>query len=469
MAPIVASPVPAVGAALVFGWLIARQIATVRQFHTTVDATTVSVEPATTELRAGGELPVTLSVTRPPAAADTALTISLPIPVAARPVDDADRQVTLAIGDTQATTTVLLSMPTAGRIRFSEPTWELVDAHARFTESFTRGPTPTVTVAAHSLQNLHVGRGGTELSAFGQHATDGTGDGITPAELRQYLSGDPADRIDWKATARLGEPYVREFEAESDREITLIVDHRADAGADQDSRSAQDSQLDYLREVALGIVESATSTSDPLGLITVGDEGLTHTITPTRQQIGYTRISKQLLELEPTPAGPPTAGGDLQHPATARRLSEQLAGDESPFATMLRPFTETAPAYVERIETDPLYGAVDYLRTTTTATQLTIILTTDTNRPQLRETVRAAASNDNAVMVFLTPQVLFDAGELADLEAAYRQYRAFEEFRTELERFGSVVAYEVGPGDRLATLLSSTHARTASRRPGGAT
>jgi hypothetical protein len=71
--------------------------------------------------------------------------------------------------------------------------------------------------------------------------------------------------------------------------------------------------------------------------------------------------------------------------------------------------------------------------------------------------------------VFLTPQVLFDAGELADLEAAYRQYRAFEEFRTELERFGSVVAYEVGPGDRLATLLSSTHARTASRRPGGAT
>ena len=373
--------------------------------------------------------------------------------------------VTLDTGDTRASTTVVVEMPTAGRLQFPEPNWRLTDSHAAFTESVDRGPTPTVTVEAHTLENLHVGQGGTELSAFGQHATDGTGDGITPAELRQYLPGDPADQIDWKATARLAEPYVREFEAESDREITLLVDHRAKTA----SGSLRDSQLEYLRAVALGVVGAAESASDPLGLLTVGDAGLTNTVNATSQQTGYSRIRDRLLTLEPTPAGPPRSPVDLQHPAAARQLTRQLADDEGRFATVLRQFTETATAYVERIETDPLYGAVEYLRSMSTATQLTVIFTTDTDRSQLRETVRAAASGDSAVLVFLTPAVLFEASGVIDLEAAYRRYREFEEFRSELEGIGAVSAYEVGPGDRLARLLSSNGSRQAGRRatPGG--
>ena len=463
--PIVDTPVPAVGAALVFGSLLARQLVAVRQFRTTADTTTVTVEPASTAVQAETELPVTFAVERPPVAAETNLTVSLSLPVAAGAVDDADRTVTLDTGDTRASTTVVVEMPTAGRLQFPEPNWRLTDSHAAFTESVDRGPTPTVTVEAHTLENLHVGQGGTELSAFGQHATDGTGDGITPAELRQYLPGDPADQIDWKATARLAEPYVREFEAESDREITLLVDHRAKTA----SGSLRDSQLEYLRAVALGVVGAAESASDPLGLLTVGDAGLTNTVNATSQQTGYSRIRDRLLTLEPTPAGPPRSPVDLQHPAAARQLTRQLADDEGRFATVLRQFTETATAYVERIETDPLYGAVEYLRSMSTATQLTVIFTTDTDRSQLRETVRAAASGDSAVLVFLTPAVLFEASGVIDLEAAYRRYREFEEFRSELEGIGAVSAYEVGPGDRLARLLSSNGSRQAGRRatPGG--
>jgi len=36
--------------------------------------------------------------------------------------------------------------------------------------------------------------------------------------------------IDWKSTARLGEPYVRETEGETDRHTALLVDHRAHTG-----------------------------------------------------------------------------------------------------------------------------------------------------------------------------------------------------------------------------------------------
>lgn len=457
-APVVDSVVPAVGAALVFGWLLAQQLIAVAQFQTTVEATTLTVDPSVAGVQVESEAPVTLRVERPPTAADTELTVTLPLPPAATPVDKSDRQVTLGVGDTQATTTVVVTLPTAGRMQFLEPHWQLTDSREAFTERFDRGPTPTVTAEAHSLRNLHVGRGGSELSAYGQHPTDGTGDGTTPAELRQYVGGDPADRIDWKATARLTEPYVREFEAESDREITLIVDHRSRLGAD----TPDNSPLAYIREVALSIVGNAESVGDPLGLITVGDEGLTTTVAATRSQVGYARIKEQLLQLEPTPAGPPRSAVDLQHPAATRRLIQQLAGDESTFASTLREFTATAPAYVERIQADPLYGAIEYLQATTTASQVTVILTTDRDRPQLRETVRAAASDDSAVLVFLTPQVLFDTSELGNLEAAYRRYREFEQFRTELERFGSVIAYEVGPGDRLASLLSSHRQRATT-------
>jgi uncharacterized protein (DUF58 family) len=462
LSPIIASPIPVVGAALLFGWLVARQVVATKRFRTTVDATTVSVEPSLSTVEAGGEggeLPVTLTVERPRPAAETELTVSLSTPPAAD-YRSGPRQVTLGVGETSAQTTVVFSMPVTGRITFPEPTWELRDTHAAFSESFQRGPTPTVTVSAPTLRKLHVGRGGTELSAFGEHLSDQTGDGVTPAELRQYLDGDPADRIDWKATARLREPFVREFEAENDREITLVVDHRARMAVGPPANS----MLALLREVALGVVDHAEAVADPLGLVTVGRDGLTTTMQPTRRADGYGRIREQLLELEPVGDSDPDSSVEHDQPTAARRLDRELADEESTFVTTLRQFTDSTTAYVERFETDPLYSAVDYLHAAPTDSQLTVILTTDRDRPQLRETVRRAAANGRSVLVFLTPQALFETGALSDIERAYNQYREFEAFRTELEALGSVVAYEVGPDDRLAALLERHSAGTVARQ-----
>jgi len=92
---------------------------------------------------------------------------------------------------------------------------------------------------------------------------------------------------------------------------------------------------------------------------------------------------------------------------------------------------------------------------TTTTTQLTVIITSDYNRSQLRETVRTAVRGNNAVLVFLTPEVLFEPSGLSDIDQLYDRYETFEEFRTQLERIGPVVAYELAPGGRLAAVLSA--------------
>jgi hypothetical protein len=145
-------------------------------------------------------------------------------------------------------------------------------------------------------------------------------------------------------------------------------------------------------------------------------------------------------------------------------LSEELAGDESKFATTLRQFAESAPSYVERFESDSLYTAIEYLHTTSLNSQLTVILTTDDARTQLQHIVERAATHNSTVLVFITPTVLFDTDGLGDLEAAYHRYRSFEQFRAELEQNNRVVAYEVGPSDRLANLLASQHPQGGSER-----
>jgi len=456
--PLLATPVVGLGGCLIFSWILARQLTAARTFQSSVEATTLTIEPAATTVQVQTEFPITITLERPASAADIQTVVTVSLPPVAEWVAASERTLTLETGDTEASTTLLLSIPTAGRMTVPEPTWVLEDAHGLFRESFDRGPTPTVTVEPHTLQNIHVGRGGSALTAYGQHPTEGSGDGLTPAELREYMGSDPADRIDWKATARLPDTYVQEFEAESDREVTIILDHRSLTG-----RGTPDSQLTYLREVGLGIVRNAKSVGDPLGFVAVGDKGLTNSIIPSTQQITYTRIREKLLEIEPTPAGPPSSVVDLTHPAASRRLTTELAEDQSRFATVIRSFAEATTAYIETIETDPLYGAIEHAQSTSSS-QLTVILTTDTNRRQLRETVRAATGNTTAVLVFMTPAVLFERAELADIETAYERYREFEEFRQELERHSAVLAYEVGPSERIEAVLASKGRQDGGRQ-----
>lgn len=60
----------------------------------------------------------------------------------------------------------------------------------------------------------------------GRHASRLRGRGLSFEELRHYSQGDDIRTIDWKATARLREPYVRVYKEERERPILLVVDQR---------------------------------------------------------------------------------------------------------------------------------------------------------------------------------------------------------------------------------------------------
>lgn len=60
----------------------------------------------------------------------------------------------------------------------------------------------------------------------GRHASRLRGRGLNFEELRNYHQGDDVRTIDWKVTARTGEPHVRVYTEERDRPALLLVDQR---------------------------------------------------------------------------------------------------------------------------------------------------------------------------------------------------------------------------------------------------
>lgn len=60
----------------------------------------------------------------------------------------------------------------------------------------------------------------------GRHGSRVRGRGLAFEELRPYLPGDDIRNMDWRATARMGKPYVRVYTEEKDRSAIVLVDQR---------------------------------------------------------------------------------------------------------------------------------------------------------------------------------------------------------------------------------------------------
>ncbi|MBE8565248.1 DUF58 domain-containing protein [Vibrio sp. OPT20] len=60
----------------------------------------------------------------------------------------------------------------------------------------------------------------------GKHRSQQRGRGLDFVELRHYYAGDDVRCIDWKVTQRTGQPYLRVYAEENDKNIALLIDLR---------------------------------------------------------------------------------------------------------------------------------------------------------------------------------------------------------------------------------------------------
>lgn len=458
-----ARPLVLSGAAGLAALLLARQYWFLRALETTDDALTVEQSLPSQYVKKDDETPVTLSARiRTPSPLD--LTIAASPPLLATVSDDATPEIEVEAGRRAASTTATLSWSIVGRGSFGPATVAVEDPFGLFRETLARGSEPTVVVEPRVPHNVHVGQGGEQvLSSFGGHRSDQFGSGTDPAEIREYVAGDSVSDIDWKATARLDYPHVREYEVETDRKTVLFVDHRAGLTAGR----AGETKLDYLRAVALVVVGNASELNDPIGIATIDEGGTTAWEPPGTSPETYRAVRSTLhalttdaagaeTETGATPAEAATRYATASHsPAIARRKATTLAGDDSPYGRAVRPFLRETEGYVQRMDVDPLFGTVRTRSEDVSGAVWAMLFTDDTDRTQLRETVKLARQRSTRVLVFLTPSVLFERGGVSDLDDAYEAYVDFEEFRRELAGLEGVTALEVGPGDRIEAVLGT--------------
>ena len=104
-------------------------------------------------------------------------------------------------------------------------------------------------------------------SVSGRHASPHRGASVEFAEYRKYVPGDDLRRLDWRAYGRSDRFYIKEFEADTNLRLVLVVD----TSGSMEFGSTGLSKLDYAKRLAGSLGYLAIQQGDAVGLNCVAD------------------------------------------------------------------------------------------------------------------------------------------------------------------------------------------------------
>lgn len=128
----------------------------------------------------------------------------------------------------------------------------------------------------------------------GEYVSAFKGRGMEFSEVREYTPGDDVRLIDWNVTARVGQPFVKEFREERELTVMLIVDV---------SSSGEFGSVDRLKneisaEIASILAFSAIKNNDKVGLIVFSDT-IEHYIPPKKGKAHIWNVIRTILNFTP--------------------------------------------------------------------------------------------------------------------------------------------------------------------------
>lgn len=128
----------------------------------------------------------------------------------------------------------------------------------------------------------------------GEYVSAFKGRGMEFSEVREYTPGDDVRLIDWNVTARVGQPFVKEFREERELTVMLIVDV---------SSSGEFGSVDRLKneisaEIASILAFSAIKNNDKVGLIVFSDT-IEHYIPQKKGKAHIWNVIRTILNFTP--------------------------------------------------------------------------------------------------------------------------------------------------------------------------
>ncbi|MZG53871.1 MAG: DUF58 domain-containing protein [Nitrospinae bacterium] len=128
----------------------------------------------------------------------------------------------------------------------------------------------------------------------GEYVSAFKGRGMEFSEVREYQPGDDVRLIDWNVTARMNQPFIKEFIEE--RELTLML--LVDVSSSGVFGSGQNFKNEVAAEVASILAFAAIKNNDKIGLIIFTDQ-IEHYIPPKKGKGHIWNIIRTILSFKP--------------------------------------------------------------------------------------------------------------------------------------------------------------------------
>ncbi|MFP4424660.1 MAG: DUF58 domain-containing protein [Candidatus Woesearchaeota archaeon] len=123
------------------------------------------------------------------------------------------------------------------------------------------------------------------------------GRGIEFSDVREYSFGDDVRSIDWNVTARMDEPYIKEFIEERDLTVYIIFDVSGSSFFGSD-RSKYDANID----LAASLMFAAMRNNDNCGLL-LFSEDIEKFVPARKGRKHILRLIREMIEHEPKNKG----------------------------------------------------------------------------------------------------------------------------------------------------------------------
>ncbi len=136
-----------------------------------------------------------------------------------------------------------------------------------------------------------------EGSMHGMHRSPYLGMSVEFASHREYTPGDDLRHLNWKLYARHDRLYIKEFDADTNLNLYLIVDASASMGCANNGRS----KLHYAASLAAALAHLALAQRDAVGLILFAGHVLAH-LPPRARPSRFDEVLAALAAAEVRPA-----------------------------------------------------------------------------------------------------------------------------------------------------------------------
>lgn len=128
----------------------------------------------------------------------------------------------------------------------------------------------------------------------GLRSARGRGTGTEFESLRDWTEGDELRRIDWPATARTGRPIVRDYRAERNQQVMMLLD----SGRLMAGRVAGVPRIEHAMDAVMTLTAVATRLGDRAGLV-VFSRAPVRVVPPARRHDQLARVTEAMYEIEP--------------------------------------------------------------------------------------------------------------------------------------------------------------------------